>query len=90
MARTGGWDEEVTVVLHHVPESEGYEGGYEAVTMKGVPFNVSITGSHPDTAEGALDHLLDGLREFGFTGRVAVDDATHIGAMRRYEISLSE
>lgn len=27
------WGEKVTVVLHQVPESEDFEGGFEAVTM---------------------------------------------------------
>lgn len=27
------WGAKVTVIVHHVPESEDFEGGYEAVTM---------------------------------------------------------
>lgn len=27
------WDKKVVVVLHHVPDSEDFDGGYEAVTM---------------------------------------------------------
>ena len=88
VARTGRWGEKVTVVLHYIPESEESEEGYEAKTMKGVPFNVSITGSDLDSAEGALNHLLDGLRAFGFTGRVTVDDATVAGPVERYEIEV--
>lgn len=84
-----GWSDKVTVVSHHVPESEGYEGGYEAVTMMGVPHNVSVTGSDRDSAESALEHLLDGLRAFGFAGRGAVDDATNIGWVDRYEVEAS-
>src|SRR5215217_4832885 len=84
------WGEEVTVVLHHVPESEESEGEYEAVTMKGVPHGVSITGSDPESVEGALNHLLDGLRAFGFTGRVAVEDATSSGRVERYQIDAIE
>jgi hypothetical protein len=80
------WGEKVTVVLHHVPESEDFEGGFEAVTMMGVPHGVSITGSDPNSTESALNHLLDGLRAFGFNGRVAVEDATYIGGVQRYEI----
>jgi hypothetical protein len=89
VARTGGWGEKVTVILHHFPESEESEEGYESVTMKGVPYNVSITGSDPHSAEGALNHLLDGLRAFGFTGRVAVEDVTEPGSSERYEIDVS-
>ena len=89
VARTGGWGEKVTVILHHIPESEESEEGYEAVTMKGVPYAVSVTGSDPDSAEGALNHLLDGLRTFGFTGRVAVEDTTEPGSIKRYEIDMS-
>lgn len=81
-----GWGEKVTVVLHHIPESEDFEGGFEAITMMGVPHGVSVTGSDPNSAEGALNHLLDGLRAFGFAGRVAVEDATYIGSVQRYEV----
>jgi hypothetical protein len=73
---TEAWGSKATVVVHHVPESEDYEGGFEAVTMTGVPYNVSVTGSDPESAEDALNHLLDGLRAFGFSRRVAVEDAT--------------
>ena len=89
VARTGGWGERVTVILHHVPESEESEEGYEAVTMKGVPYDVSITGSASYSAEDALTHLLDGLRALGFTGIVAVEDATEPGPIERYEVSVS-
>ena len=82
------WGHKVTVVLHHVPETEGFEGGYEAVTMVGVPRNVSVTGSDGDSAEGALNHLLSGLEAFGFAGRVVVEDATRTGGMERYELDM--
>ena len=83
---SSSWGEKVTVVLHHIPESEDFEGGFEAVTMTGVPHGVSIAGSDPDSTEGALGHLLDGLRAFGFSGRVAIEDATGIGRVDHYEI----
>ncbi len=83
---SGDWSNKVVIVLHHVPESEDYEGGFEAVTMSGVPHDVSVTGSDRDSAEAALDHLLAGLREFGFSGRVAIHDATSAGRTERYEI----
>lgn len=83
---SNAWGEKVTVVLHHVPETEEYEGGYEAVTMTGVPHNVIVTGSDRDSAEEALNHLVSGLRAFGFAGRVAVEDATYIGGVQRYEV----
>ncbi len=86
VARTGTWGEKVTVILYHVPQSEESEGEYEAMTMKGVPYDVKVTGGDPDSKEAALDHLLDGLRAFGFSGRVAVEDATYIGGVQRYEI----
>jgi hypothetical protein len=89
VTRKSAWGEHVTVILHHIPESEESESGYEAVTMTGVPYGVSITGSDPDSAEGALNHLLDGLRAFGFRGRVAVEDATQPGPIERYEIDVS-
>ena len=80
------WSEKVTAVLHRVPETEDFEGGFEAVTITGVLHNVMITGSDPETAGGALEHLLAGLRAFGFSGTLAVDDATYIGGVNRYEI----
>lgn len=81
-----GWGNEVGIVVHHVPEDEDYEGGYEATTVMGVPHNVIVTGSDRDSVESALGHLLDGLRAFGFTGRVAVEDFTEPGRVERYEI----
>ncbi len=80
------WGDKVTVIVHHVPESEDFEGGYEAVTMMGVPYNVSVTSSDSRSAEGALDHPIDGLRAFGFSGRIAVEDVTSIGNVTRYEL----
>lgn len=83
---TGTWDGKVTVLVHHVPETEDYEGGFEAVTMAGVPYSVIVTGSDRDSAGAALNNLLDGLQAFGFAGLVAVEDATYIGGVQRYEI----
>ncbi len=80
------WGKRVTVVVHRVPETEDFEGWYEAVTMSGVPHGVSVLGSDLESAEGALGHLLDGLRAFGFAGRVAVEDSTYIGGVLRYKI----
>lgn len=84
-----GWGEKVTIVLHHAPENEGFEGGFEAVTIAGVPHGVSVTGSDPDSAEGALEHIVRGLKVFGFVGRVAVEDATRLGWVERYEFHAS-
>jgi hypothetical protein len=86
VAHKSTWGDTVTVILHHVPESEESESGYEAVTMVGVPHGVLVTGEDSESAEGALEHLLNGLRSFGFTGRVMVDDATKSGRTERYEI----
>jgi hypothetical protein len=80
------WGEEATAILHHVPESEDSEAGFEAVTMKGVPYGVVVTGHDPDSAEGALNNLLDGLRAFGFEGRLSVEDVTRPGTVERYEV----
>src|SRR5215217_3998866 len=82
------WGGKVTLVLHHIPESEESEGNYEAVTMKGVPHGVTIAGNDPDSAEGALSQLISGLKAFGFAGRVVVEDATELGPMKRYEVDL--
>ena len=84
------WGGRVTVVLHRVPESEEHEGGYEATTMAGVPHGVIVSGGDRDSAEAALNHLLDGLKAFGFKGRVAVEDATYVGGVQRYEVDLSD
>lgn len=35
------WGARVAMVVHHVPETEESEEGYEAVTMGGVPFRCS-------------------------------------------------
>ena len=80
----------MTVVLYYVAESEESEGGYEAVTMRGVPHGVSVICSDPDSAEGALNQLLSGIQAFGFTGRVIVEDATYIGGVQRYEVEVDE
>ncbi len=89
VAHKDTWGEDVSVILHHVPESEESEESYEAVTMKGVPHGVIITGSDPDSTEGALNRLVSSLKAFGFVGRVSVDDATYVGGVQRYEIDLS-
>ncbi len=76
------------MVVHRLPETEDFEGGYEAVTVMGVPHGVAVTGSDSESAEGALDHLLAGLQAFGFAGRVAVEDTTYIGNVQRYEVAV--
>lgn len=83
---TRAWEAKVTVVVVRIPESEDFEGGFEATTMMGVPHDVSVTGNDPSSAEGALTHLLDGLRAFGFAGHVTVEDATYVGGVQRYEV----
>jgi hypothetical protein len=75
VAHGSAWGDKVIVVLHHVPESEEAEEGYEAVTTTGIPHGVAITANDSDSAEGALNRLLEGLRAFGFVGRVDVGDA---------------
>ena len=80
------WGEEVAVMLHQVPESEEGEGGFEAVTMKGVPHGAVVTGHGSDSAEEALTQLLNGLEAFGFAGGVIVEDATGSGRPARFEV----
>lgn len=89
MAHEDTWSGEVTVFVHHRPEDEDFEGVYEAITMVGIPFNVTVTGSDEDSAEVALDHLLKGLRAFGYIGRVLVEDATESGPIKRYELTIT-
>lgn len=88
MAVKSSWGERVTVIIHHRPEDEDFAGGYEATTITGVPCNVIVTGDDENSAEGALSHLLSGLKAFGFRGRVAVEDATGLGRPERYEVEV--
>ncbi len=57
--------------------------------MRGVPHGVIVTAGDSDSAEGALNRVLNALRSFGFSGRVVVDDATYVGGTQRYEIDLA-
>lgn len=82
------WASKVTVVVHRVPETEDYEGGFEAVTMTGVPGTVTVTATDRDDKEEAFRSLLEDLRTFGFSGRVAVEDATILGRPERYEVEV--
>ncbi len=84
------WSEDLTVFVHYVPESEDSEGSYEAVTMKGVPHEVIITGSDPESAEEALKQLVSGLKAFGFVGRVAVENAVGLGQPVRHRVDVSD
>lgn len=82
------WGAKVTAVVHHVPESEESEGGYEAVTMSGVPLGISVEAG-ADSPPEALERLLGALKVFGYSGTVAVEDATYIGGVQRYELEVS-
>lgn len=83
------WGETVAATLYSVSESEESEGGYEAVTMGGVPHGVIVSGGDMESKEAALDHLCRGLDAFGFRGRVAVHDVTAIGYSQEYEVEIS-
>ncbi len=80
------WGERVVAIVHHVPETEESEGGYAAATLGGTPLGVAIIAEDADTAGEAIDRLVGALRVFGYSGAVAVEDATYVGGMRRYEI----
>jgi hypothetical protein len=82
------WADRLTVVVHRVPDSEESEGRYGAVTMAGVPLGVSVEATDADTAEGALERLLGALKAFGYSGPVAVEDATYVGGIERYEVEV--
>ena len=86
---SGVWGEEVSAVLHHVPEDEDFEGSYEAETMTGVPNGVRITGSGEESKEAALDHLVGGLMLLGFRGALVVDDVTEPGRNDNYRVEIS-
>lgn len=83
------WGDQVTVVVHHIPESEETEGGYEAVTMSGVPLGISVSTGEMETAQEALDRLLSALSIFGFAGTVGVEDTTYIGSVQHFDIEVS-
>lgn len=83
-----GWGDRVTVVVHHVPESEAGEAGYGAITMGGVPLGVSVEASDEEFAPEALDRLLGALAAFGYSGTVQVEDATYVGGIQRYELEV--
>ncbi len=85
---TEGWGDKVTVVVHRILESEDFEGGFEAVTMSGVPGMVTVTASDRDSKEEAFERLREGLRAFGFSGTLAVEDATGLGRPVRYEVGI--
>lgn len=80
----------MVVVLHHVPEDEDFEGGYEAETLTGTPNNVKMAGSDRDSKEEALNHLAGALTLLGFRGRLLVDDVTEVGRRDRYELEIPE
>lgn len=79
------WDEKVSVFLHHVPESEEGEGGYEATTMGGAPYGIIVATGEMETAQEALARLLAALRTFGYSGAVTVEDSTYVGGVQSYE-----
>lgn len=70
------WREEIVVVLHYVPESDEGPPEYRAETLFGVPNDVVISGGSPDSAQGALNHLLGDLTLMGFSGTVTVEDGS--------------
>lgn len=72
-------------MVHRVPETEEYEGGYEAATMGGTPRGVVISSPGHDSAEEALGDLLGALGDLGYAGAVQVEDASYLGGVRRYE-----
>lgn len=75
----------MTVVVHRVPETKDYEGGYEAATLSGTPRGVVISSPGHASAEDALDNLLGALSELGFRSAISVEDATCVGGVQRYE-----
>ncbi len=85
---SGVWGEEVSVVLHQQPEDDGFEGGYEAETMTGVPNGVRITGCGEDSKQEALDHLIGALVLLGFRGNVVVNDVTELGRNDEYRVEI--
>lgn len=83
------WGEAVSVVLHHVSEDEGFEGGYEAETLSGAPNGIRISGADRMSKEAALDHLIGGLALLGFRGRLVIDDVTEVGRRNRSEVEVA-
>lgn len=83
-------DARLTIVVHRVPESEDYEGGYEAATLSGTPRGVVISSPGHASSEEALDNLLRALGELGIAGTVRVEDATYLAGVQRYEAAIPE
>lgn len=81
-----GWGDEVMVVVSYTPEDAEVSGGYEAITLAGVPHGVIVYGVDEYSAQGALNHLLAGLRAFGFTGFISVEEFGEDGRRERYEV----
>lgn len=80
------WEQRVPVTLLHERESEEAEGGYEAITMGGLPHKVTVSAGSSTSKEEALKRLCDALLVFGFKGTIAVHDVTHIGYSEEYEV----
>lgn len=81
------WGDRVVVVVHHVPESEETEETYEAITLTGTPLGVSIAAD-AGSAREALNRLMSALATFGYSGIVAVEDATEPGRTERFEAEI--
>lgn len=62
------WRQEITVVLHHAPETEEGPAEYRAETLSGVPNDVIVSGGSETSSQQALNHLLGGLSLMGFSG----------------------
>lgn len=83
------WREEITVVLHHFPESPEGPAEYRAETLSGVPNDVVVSGGSPVSSRDALDHLLGGLSLMGFSGTAIVEDNSS-SARNKYEVEVPD
>lgn len=74
--------------MHYVPKDIGYEGGYEVVTMTGVPYNASTEVSDRGPKAEARRHLLSEFWVSGFAGRAAVEGTTSLGCSERCKVDV--
>lgn len=88
VAELDSWNRHTSVTLLSVQGTEGYPDTYEATTMAGVPYNVTISSTDEDSKEESLNRLLSSLRTFGFRGSVLVHDTTIPGMSDEYQVEV--
>lgn len=88
VARTEEWGNEIGVTLLLEPGSEGYPRLYKATTMSGIPYGVVVSGESEKSGQEAVEHLVSGLRTFGFSGPVLIHDVTVPGRSEQHSLQV--